>query len=146
MSYLDEVAIKKGMIKKKLYLLVPLIFSLVGCCDSDTYEVSISGLSTRALAFDGINAIEVEEENPIDKEDLVIELLVLENEKVASNDQSKEYQIVNAAVVPCADDEFIYINRIVDIKVESIESNGERINLTNQLIILGSEDLVSAYI
>ena len=59
---------------------------ITGCCDTNTFEVAITGLETRALLFNENNPVVVDEETPIAKDDLGIELLINEFETVASNE------------------------------------------------------------
>ena len=64
------------MEKKKIKNIITFILLaqlIIGCCDTNTYEVTISGLESRALIFDGNNPVEIDEKAPTDKEDLVIE-------------------------------------------------------------------------
>ena len=71
-------------------LLILLTQLFIGCCDTNKIEIKFSGLESRALIFDGINPVVVDEQNPIDKEDLVIELLINGFEEIASNQRYKK--------------------------------------------------------
>lgn len=139
---------KKKMNIRNLILLMLLSYLISGCCDSNTYEVTISGLESRALIFDGNNPVVVDEQSPIDKENLVIELLITELESIASSKQNKpDVKVLKAAVIPCGDDEFIYSNKIDSIRVEILNSNNnERIDITNQLFVIGTSESISEYI
>lgn len=139
---------KKKMNIRNIVLLMLLAQLIIGCCDTNTYEVTISGLESRALIFDGNNPIVVDEQSPIDKEDLVIELLIAEFESIASSEQNRtDATVSKAAVVPCGDDEFIYLNKIDSVKVEILNSNNnERIDITNQLFVMGTNESISEYI
>lgn len=132
-----------------LFILLTQLF--VGCCDTNKIEINFSGLETRALVFDGINPVVVDEQNPIDKDDLVIELLINGSEEMASNQRfnknKPDVKVLKAAVVPCGDDEFIYTNKIESVKVEILNSNNnDRIDIINQLLVLGTDELISEYI
>jgi hypothetical protein len=139
---------KKKMKIKNIITFILLAQLIIGCCDTNTYEVTISGLESRALIFDGNNPVEIDEKSPIDKEDLVIELLITELESIASSEQIKtDVKVLKAAVVPCGDDEFIYSNKIESVKVEILNlNNNERIDITNQLVVLGTAESISEYI
>lgn len=136
---------------KKVILLLLMTQLIMGCCDTNTYEVTITGLETRALLFDGNIPVMVDEENPIAKEDWVIEVLITRFETLASNEKrnkdNRNRKILRAAVVPCGDDEFNYMNRIESIAVEIIDlDTDERMDITNQLIVVGSNETISELI
>ena len=58
-----------------------------------------------------------------------------------------DVKVLKAAVVPCGDDEFIYSNKIESVKVEILNlNNNERIDITNQLVVLGTAESISEYI
>lgn len=141
----------KKMNTRNIFLLILLTYLVIGCCDTNTYEVTISGLESRALLFDGDIPVVVNEENPIAKEDLVIEVLINEFETIASNEKrntaNPNRKILRAAVVPCGDDEFNYLNRIESISVEIINlDTDELMDITNQLIVVGSNETISEFI
>lgn len=131
-------------------LLLLLFFShfLHGCCDTNSYDVLISGLETRALIFDGNDQIIIDEQTSIDKEDLVIELLINEFEEIALSEEAEaKVKVAAMAVVPCGDDEYIITNNIESVTVEIIDlSSNERIDVTDQLVILNLDEFISDYI
>ena len=52
-----------------------------------------------------------------------------------------------AAVVPCGDDEFNYLNRIESISVEIVNlDTDELMDITNQLIVVGTNETISEFI
>jgi hypothetical protein len=108
----------------------------------------ISGLETRAVSFDGNDQILIDERTPVNKEDLVIELLVNEFDEIALSEQAKSKPKVAAmAVVPCGDDEYIIANTIERVTVEILDlNNNERMDVTDQLVILNIDEPISDYI
>ena len=134
----------------KFFLLLVLCQFFVSCCNNNTYEVTISGIESRPLLFDNNIPVIVDEKNTINKEDLVFELIIKESELIVSNKshiKEKSLQVFEASVIPCGDNEFIYTNKIIDIKVEilDIETN-QTIDVTNRLVIYNSDQFITSYI
>jgi hypothetical protein len=117
-----------------------------GCCDTRTYGISVSGIGSRAFTFDGNIPVIVNEQDPIEKEELVIELQIVEAQSTAfSEPLHTNKNVLQAAVVPCADDEFFYLNKIDSIRVDMI-SAGNTTDITHQFIVLGTNEPISSYI
>lgn len=136
---------------RKVILLLFLTQLIIGCCDTNTFEVTITGLETSPLLFDGNIPVVVDEESTIAKEDLVIEVLITEFETIASNEKrntdNPNRKVLRAAVVPCGDDEFNYLNKIESISVEILDlDTDERMDITNQLIVVGTNEAISGFI
>jgi hypothetical protein len=136
---------------RKIFLLLFLTQLITGCCDTNTFEVAITGLETGALLFDGNTPVVVEEENPIAKEDWVIEVLITRFETIVSNEKrntdNSNRKILRAAVVPCGDDEFNYLNKIESISIEILNlDTDERMDITNQLVVVGTDETISEFI
>lgn len=137
---------------RNVLLLLFLIQLITSCCNEDTYEVTITGLESRPLIVDGNNFIEFDDQTPIDKEDLIIDVLINEVEKIASSRLYKRNhrnsKVLEAAIVPCGDQIVVYKNKLESIKVEILDVNNdnERIDITNQLVIQGSQISISEYI
>lgn len=135
-----------------VFLLIFLMQLMVACCDEETYEVTITGMESRALISDGIDFIEFDTQNPIDKEELIIEVLITEVEEISSNEPFKKEKtaapVLEAAVVPCEDQVVVFKNRIERIKVEVLDSNtnNERIDITNQVVIQGTRQSIAEYL
>jgi hypothetical protein len=145
----------KFLMKKTVRTLL-LIFSIIpilfACCNEDTYEVTITGMESRALVLDGNNYKEFDVESPINKEDLLIEVLIIETERITSIEQSgespKERKVVRAAVVPCGDQIVLFKNRIESFKVEITDpdNNSTSLDITEQLQVEGTDQSISEYI
>jgi hypothetical protein len=125
---------------------------MIACCSEPTYEITIIDIESRALILDGINVIEFDKQNSIDKDEFVIEIDIIEQEEIASseflNHKDGDTKVSRAAVVPCADQVLIYKNNIKSIKVEVLDvgTDNERIDITNQLVIVGTQTSISQYI
>lgn len=141
--------------KKKIQFVFFLIFGsqcMIACCDEETFEVRITGMESRALILDGINAVEVNSQNPIDKEDLILEASFIEVQELVttgpSKQNKKEVEVMEAAVVPCSDPTFIYKNNIVSVKVEvlDVDNGNARTDITNQMVIQGTQLSIADYI
>jgi hypothetical protein len=136
--------------------IIPMILMaalMISCCSESTYEITIIGIETRALVLDGgTNVIEFDKLNSIDKNDFIIEIDIIEQEKIVSsefiNHKNEDTEVLNAAVIPCEDQLLIYKNNIDSIKVEifDVDNNNERIDITNQLVILDTQTSVSQYV
>lgn len=130
--------------------LIALLMS--GCCNEKTYEVTITGLESRAWIFDGISLTEFDIQNSINKEVLVIELDIIDVETIVSNElennKNSKTKVLKAAVVPCEDQVVVFKNNIISIKVEILDVNNanERIDVTNQLVIQGSQTTIPQFI
>jgi hypothetical protein len=125
---------------------------MIACCSEPTYEITIIGIESRALISDGINVMEFDKQNSIDKDEFTIEIDIIEQEKIVlsetGNHKGGDRKVLKAAVVPCADQVLIYKNNIQSIKVEILDINkdNERIDITNQMVILGTQTSISQYI
>jgi hypothetical protein len=109
-------------------------------------------MESRALVLDGNNYKEFDVESPINKEDLLIEVLIIETERITSIEQSgespKERKVVRAAVVPCGDQIVLFKNRIESFKVEITDpdNNSTSLDITEQLQVEGTDQSISEYI
>ena len=126
---------------------------MMACCNEPTYLITITGIESRALIFYEDNqAIEFDPQIPIDKEELLIEIRFIEQEEIASielgSTKTRSDNIQRAAVVPCGDQIVIYNNNLESIKVEVFDPNNqfERIDVTDQLVIQGTQTSISDYI
>jgi len=133
--------------------IILMAFLMISCCSEPTYEITIIGIETRALILDGGNhVIEFDKLNSIDKNEFIIEIDIIELEKIVSGEfidhKNEDTKVLKAAVIPCADQVLIYKNNIDSIKVEILDvgNNNERIDVTNQLVILGTQTSISQYV
>ena len=141
----------KRMIKKVLLviLVVPLV---VACCNEETYEITISGLESRALIPQGTSFIEYDKQNSIDKDQLFIELRFTAIEDIVSGGRGRNKiagpAVLQAAVVPCADQVLINKNRVESIKVEVLDAdnNNEGLDVTDQMVVQGTDSSLSEVI
>ncbi len=142
------------MNKIKKALLFPILISLMtACCPVETIEIFITDMETRALILDGINYVEFDQENPIDKEDLIIEVAFIEDEFIVSNTplqkSTEDLEVLEAAVVPCGEDELVFKSSIESLRVEVLDPDNEnvRTDITNQLVMQGeSQQSIPDYI
>lgn len=144
---------KKSMKIRRILPVVLLAQLMMACCNEPTYLITITGIESRALIFDQDNqAIEFDSQNPIGKDELLIDIRFIEKEKIASiefgSSKRRSDKIQRAAVVPCGDQIVIYNNNIESIKVEVFDPNNdfERIDVTDQLVIQGTQTSISDYI
>lgn len=137
---------------KKLILTISMTPLLIACCNEETYEVSISGMESRALVLDGIDFIAYEPESAINKEELLIEVLIKETEQITSTEETgnylKESKVVKAAVVPCADQVLLFKNRIESLKVEirDPENSSTTLDITDQLQVKETNQSITEYL
>jgi len=139
--------------KFKIVFVIILVAQLmIACCSEKTIEVTIAGMESRALISDGYSSTELDKQNSIDKDELIIDVDIIELEEIVSSEtdhnKKEETKVLHAAVVPCADPEFTYKNRIESIKVEVLDSdnNNERIDITKQVVEVGTQTSISEYI
>ena len=130
---------------KNLLLLSLLIICVSACCDTDTYELSISGVESRALIQQDNNFVEFDLQNPINREDFFIEIQLTETETIVNNTLSKQKEsditVLEAAVVPCEDQVLVYKNYLESIRVDLIDvDNGNTsMDITDQLLLAGTD-------
>jgi hypothetical protein len=143
------------MIKRlKTVLLFLFVFPLMtACCNEETYEVTITGVETRALILDENGFFtEFDLQNPIDKEDLLIEVTFTEIEEIASiqgmDKKHTKDKVIEAAIVPCEDQVVVYKNSVESVRIEvvDLDNNNARIDITNQVVIEGSQISIADYI
>lgn len=107
-------------------------------------------MESSAWILDDNNIIQFDQQNPIDKEDLIIEVLFTNFEEIILNDYDtkQDVNVSKAAIVPCSDPVLIFGNQIESVKVEIFDSNNNntKIDITNQMVILRSEESIAAYI
>ncbi len=143
---------KLGNMMKKIFLFLICIPLLTACCSQETYQVSITGLQTRSLLLEGNRFVDFNKQNQINKDDLLIEVLIDELEELTFKETQKEglkqQKVQLAAVVPCPDPEFNYTNQIQNISVTifDIDNNNNAIDVTNDVIIWGSQQSLTDYI
>lgn len=127
---------------------------MTACCNTDTYEITITDMESRPLVVDPNTgfAVEFDLQNPIDKEALLLEIRFIEFERITSNNSlskdRNEQQVLDAAVVPCEDQIVVYNNRVLSMKVEVLDPDNQnvRTDITDQVVIEGSQTLLSDYI
>jgi hypothetical protein len=116
---------KMNMKNKNVVPTILMTLLMIACCSEPTYEITIIDIESRALISDGINVIEFDKQNSIDKDEFVIEIDIIEQEEIASseflNHKDGDTKVSRAAVVPCADQVLIYKNNIESIKVEVLD-------------------------
>ena len=137
---------------KNLLLLSLLIICVSACCDTDTYEVTVTGVESRALILQDNNFVEFDEQNPINREDFFIEVEFTETEMIVSNTLSKpsdaDITVLESAVVPCEDQVVEFINQVESIRVDliDIDNGNSSSDITDQLLVQGTQQSLADYI
>ncbi|MAD96360.1 MAG: hypothetical protein CMB99_03440 [Flavobacteriaceae bacterium] len=136
---------------KKILLFFICIPLLTACCSEEVYRVSITGLQTRSLLLDGNRFVDFDKQNPIDKEDLLLEVTINELEELTLNERQEKLRkprVQLAAVVPCPDPQFIYTHQIENVRVTlfDLDNNNNAIDVTSNIIIYGSQQSLADYI
>lgn len=125
---------------------------IIACCGEKTYELTVTGMESRALISDGFSAVVLDKKNSIDKDKLIIDVDFTEFEELVLSKRSRnkkvDTEVLEAAVVPCADHVVIYKNGIESIKVEVLDASNsnKRIDITDQLVIVGTQTSISEHI
>ncbi len=142
---------------KKFKVVLIILFAIplmTACCNEDTYELTITGVETRAFILDENNArYEFDRQDPIDKSDLILAIEFTEVEEITSNQvldkERTGVRVMDAAVVPyCEDQVLIYKNSVERVKIEIIdtENNNTKMDITDQFVVIGSQVSISQYI
>lgn len=138
---------------RHVLLMIVLAQLMMACCNEPTYLITITGIESRALIFDEENqAIEFDPQKPIGKDELLLEIRFIEREEIASTESGStkrgSEKIQQAAIVPCGDQIVIYTNNLESIKVEALHADNdfERIDVTDQLLVEGTQNSISDYI
>jgi hypothetical protein len=141
--------------RQKVFIILALFYSvqlLISCCDEQSFEYTVTSASTRTLILDtnnGFSFIEVDDQQAIDKEDLIIEVLFQGN-IVQVADVVHEMRKVGIqstyAAIDCEDPTIIYNNRVQSIEVIAIDVNNLETDVTNDLVIQGSQQSIADYI
>ena len=129
--------------KRKVSHVFVLIFAvqlLTACCDDETIEITITGMESRALTLDGFRFVEIDNQTPINKEDLILEVLFTQVQGVASC-ACHQKQVLTAAVVPSCDPEIVYTQSIETFTVAllDVDNNNARIDITDRVVIEGTQ-------
>jgi hypothetical protein len=137
---------------KHVSILILLIVCLSACCDSDTYEVTVTGVESRALVLQDNSFVEFNEQIPINREDFFIEVRFTETEMIVSNTLSKQNDsditVLEGAVVPCEDQIVEFINQVESIRVDliDVDSGNSSSDITDQLLVQGTQQSVADYV
>ena len=141
--------------RQKVFIILTLFYSvqfLISCCDQKTYEYTVNSVATRTLQLDtnnGFSFLLVDDQQSIDKEDLLIEVLFQGNiEQVASvvHEVSKAGMQSTYAAIDCEDPAIIYNNRVESVEVIAIDVNNLETDVTNDLVIYGSQQSIADFI
>lgn len=138
---------------KTVLLFLFVLPLMTACCNGETLEVTITGVETRALILEENGFFtEFDLQNPIDKEDLLIEITFTGIEEYTSiqgmEKKRTEDGVIEAAVVPCEDQVVIYKNSVESVRIDVIDldNNNTRIDITDQVVIEGSQNSIADYI
>jgi len=140
--------------KQKVFIILALIYSVqfvVSCCPSKTFEQTITGVSTRTLQLDtnGFSFIEVNDQQSIDKEDLIIEVL-LDGTSIQVGSLMKEVRKLGMqsayAAIDCEDATIVYVNSVQNVEIVAIDANNIETDVTNDLVIQGGTQSIADYI
>ncbi len=140
--------------KKKITTVFIVLFGLqfaTSCCPNHTLEYTVTGVTSRNLILNGIHFVEVDGQTSINKEDLLLEVLFTGTEsKIGSilNEISKVGIQSIYASIDCEDVTVVYKNKIqsIAIFVRDLANNGIETEITNDLVIEGSQKTIADYI
>ena len=137
---------------KNVPILLLLIACLIACCDTDNYEVTVTGVESRALILQDNSYVEFDEQNPINREDFFIEVRFTETEVIVSNTLSKQEDsditVLEGAVVPCEDQFVEFINQVESIRVDliDVDNGNSSSDITDQLLVQATQQSVADYV
>lgn len=141
--------------RQKVFIILALFYSvqfLISCCDDKTYEYTITSVTTRTLQLDtsnGFSFLDVDDQQAIDKEDLIIEVLFQGNIVQVADvlyEVSKAGMQSTYAAIDCEEPAIIYNNRVQSVEVIAIDVNNLETDVTNDLVIQGSQQSIADYI
>ena len=125
---------------------------MISCCDQETFEITFTGIESRTFVEENNALVEFGQQDLIDKEDLVIAVDLLETQVLISEvrfqKKQSDVQVAQAAVVPCADPEITYANRLQSIIVEviDVENGNTRIDVSDQILVRGFNQSLTEFI
>lgn len=138
--------------RQKIVITLALIYSIqfiISCCPNETYQNTVTGVSSRTLILDGINFVEVTNQDTINKEDLLLEVLLQGSQVLSSvfKDVKKIGFQSSYASIDCEDFTINYINRVESIEVIAIDvSDNSEVNVTNDVVAEGTQQSLTQYI
>lgn len=140
--------------RRKIIIVFVAIFSLqliASCCKEEVYEYTVTGVSSRTLTLNGINFIEITDQDVIDKEDLQLEVVFQGTEVLISeliNKISKVGFQSAYASIDCPDPIINYKNQVVQVEIVAIDinNNNAEVNVTNDLVISGGQTTIAEYL
>lgn len=138
--------------RQKIIITLAFIYSIqfiISCCPNETFQNTITGVSSRTLILDGINYVEVTNQDTIDKEDLLLEILMQGNQVLSSvfKDVKKIGFQSSYASIDCEDATIVYLNRVSGIEVIAIDlSDNSEVDITNDLVADGTQQSLAEYI
>jgi len=138
--------------RQKIVITLAFIYCIqfiISCCPNETYQNTITGVSSRTLILDGINYVEVTNQDTIDKEDLLLEILLQGNQVLSSvlKDVKKIGFQSTYASIDCEEATIVYLNRVAGIEVIAIDVNdNSEVDVTNDLVAEGTQQTLAEYI
>jgi hypothetical protein len=141
--------------RQKVFIILALFYSvqfLISCCNNQTLEYTVTGVTTRTLILDtnnGFSFIEISDQQAIDKEDLIIDIQFggTSIEVAGLLNEVGELGMQSAyAAIDCEDQTIVYNNRVQSVEITAIDVNNVETDVTNDLVIQGSQQSIADYI
>lgn len=141
--------------RQKVFIILALFYSvqfLISCCNNQTLEYTVTGVTTRTLILDtnnGFSFIEISDQQAIDKEDLIIDIQFggTSVEVAGLLNEVGELGMQSAyAAIDCEDQTIVYNNRVQSVEITAIDVNNVETDVTNDLVIQGSQQSIADYI
>jgi hypothetical protein len=138
--------------RQKIITILALFYSIqfiVSCCPDGTIENTIRGVSSRTLVLDQNIFVEVSGQDPINKEDLILEVL-LTGDQInlgSTMNELKKLGMPSAyAAIDCDDQTIVYKNQVNDISIFAVDENSADVDITGDLVIQGTDVSIASYL
>ena len=114
---------------------------VISCCPDETYEYTFNGVDSTMYILEDNQFVEVLPQDTVNKEDLLIDIS-MEIDRVLVSEVWEEVNKLGIqsmyASIDCFGPTINYTNSIQSIEVVAIDANNQEVDVTNDLIVQGS--------
>ena len=138
--------------RQKVISILVLFYSIqliIACCPNDVLQQTINSVFTRPLVLVGNRFVEVSSQEFIDKEDLLLEV-VLDGNQINIGGLPKELKKFSFqssyASIDCDEPSIVYANRVSRIEILVVDTNNAESDITSDFVIEESGQSIADYL
>lgn len=138
--------------KQKVIIVLALFYSIqmiVSCCPMETFEHVIRGATSRTLVLEENRFTEISGQDPINKEDLILEVL-LQGDRLNISSLMHEFKKLGPqsayAAIDCEEPTIVFRNRLDRVEIFAVDINNAEVDITGDLVMQGSDQSINEYV